>query len=170
MPNLPYKVLDIADATWLPLELVKSYLRVSEDNDDALIKTMISAAIQAAEAYSRISILKRTIRIKSKQVGHIEVPVLPMLDVIAIKDDDGATLASEDYNIVEASGLLSFLQRTNKQLTIEYRAGYADEHLPAAIKSGILMHVAEMYDRRGQISPTPKEVLMLYSPYRRLMI
>jgi len=54
---------------------------------------------------------------------------------------------------------------------MEYIAGFDENNIPPSIKHGILLHIAEMYDRQEQTSDyIPIEIKNLYLPYRQLKL
>lgn len=112
-----------------------------------------------------------------------ELPRVPMasFDRVELIDEDGATeeIPAEDYDLDELSeparlrlsepplrGELAYFAG----LRVYYTAGYEDtDSVPQALKLGVLMHAAYLWDRRGMGaagSLSASGALSLYEPWR----
>jgi hypothetical protein len=94
-------------------------------------------------------------------------------------DNASSTYSSANYTL-DSSGSRLLLNsdatwpsgmRTSAAVAIQYVAGYGTTAatVPAAIKNGILMHAASMYEQRGQCEDAmdiPPGAKQLYKPYR----
>ncbi|AFC71187.1 hypothetical protein [Rickettsia australis] len=76
--------------------------------------------------------------------------VIPRLDRGIYKKfkDQENDLAADDYSI-EQNLLTLNKALSNAELTVEYISGYDKNNIPHAIKHGIILHIAEMYDSQA---------------------
>jgi hypothetical protein len=121
----------------------------------------------------------------------IHLPRPPLIGVTAVTsydDEDAATVFAADHYFVDtgsAPGRLALRNnaawpvpgRTHNGISIEYTAGYgAAGDVPQALKQGMLAHIAQLYEQRGDnfsfagqvgaIKHVPEVTAMLYQPYR----
>ena len=154
----------------LALDDVKSYLRVDHDKDDALILGIIKAAREYAENFCNITILKK----EFKQINHIihhgkiHLNRMPLFSVLSVKADGRKTI-KYSANIDDAYVLLlgGF---QGMYVSTEYIAGFDSKKVPESIKTGMLMHIAAIYDQGAALSNTPKATLNLYSSYKKILL
>lgn len=193
----------ITPPTQEPVSLaeVKAHLRVATDGDDALLSALIVTARSVAESLTGRALLAQTWRLYLDQAPsqrYLILPKAPLLSVAQVcsydESDNLTVFASSNYLVDSASqpgrlvlrGLYSWPQilRTANGLEVTYTAGYgtAAAQVPAAIRQGLLAHVAHLYQNRGDyLSPDgqmqvavqaglPSISLSLYAPYRLLSL
>ncbi len=151
------------------------YLRVDGDAEDDLIEDLITAAREQAEEYLRRSLITQSWKLSYNDCAPEEVflprgPVASVTSVTAFDRLGAATVISPDVYYLDATqdtlifdtGILSH------RVEIVYGTGYGDAaDVPRPIKAGLLAHVAELYDRRGDAEVAmPLQVQRLYAPYR----
>lgn len=155
------------------LEQVKNYMRVEANYDDDLILGLIDAAITAAENFTKLNFISKQIKFVCNIYGKREFllkynPVLRILKVTKKFKDQENELTLDDY-VIDQNILALTKSLNNEELTVEYISGYDKDNIPHAIKHGIMLHIAEMYDRQAQnCVGLSKEVKNLYLPYRNI--
>ena len=135
------------------LEQVKNYMRVEVSYDDDLIIGLIDAAITAAENFTKLNFILKQIKFICNISGKKEflLKYNPLIKITKIKKqfkDQENDLAAGDYAI-EQNLLTLNKALSNEELTVEYISGYDKNNIPHAIKHGIMLHIAEMYDRQA---------------------
>ncbi|MCC8484128.1 MAG: head-tail connector protein [Rickettsia endosymbiont of Labidopullus appendiculatus] len=166
----------IPQAIWSLVE-VKNYMRIEGDYDDDLISSLIDAAIMAAENFTKLTIITRRVEfvcnIKNQQNFQLKYqPIKELVKITLTNSSEFIELRSDQYYLDHDRSLLCLNKKLeNYQLMVEYIVGYDKMHIPASIKHGILMHIAEMYDRERQNTTyLSTEIKNLYLPYRQLRI
>jgi|GEM_PF-826535 len=159
---------------WSLLE-VKNYMRVEANYDDDLILGLIDAAITAAENFTKLNFISKQIKFVCNISGKKEFllrynPIFEILKVTKKYKGQIKDLTLDDY-IIEQNILTLSKSLNNEELTAEYISGYGKDNIPHAIKHGIMLHIAEMYDRQAQnCIGLSQEVKNLYLPYRNIQI
>lgn len=175
----------------LTLAETKNYLRVEHSVDDALITTLITAARQSAESFMRRALITQTYTLWLNMPlasRHISMPVGGVLAISAVSTFDEAdietTLPATSYLLDNTSSQASIIihseaslptTRTVNGLKITYSAGFGASAaaVPDAIKQGLLLHCAQLYQRRGDEADStalPESAQHLYHPYRLFMV
>lgn len=148
-------------------------MRVEANYDDDLILGLIDAAITAAENFTKLNFISKQIKFVCNIYGKREFllkynPVLRILKVIKKFKDQENELTLDNY-VIDQNILALTKSLNNEELTVEYISGYDKDNIPHAIKHGIMLHIAEMYDRQAQnCLGLSKEVKNLYLPYRNI--
>ncbi|WP_228368751.1 phage gp6-like head-tail connector protein [Rickettsia bellii] len=134
---------------------------------------MIDAAITAAENFTKLNFISKQIKFVCNIYGKREFllkynPVLRILKVTKKFKDQENEITLDDY-VIDQNILALTKSLNNEELTVEYISGYDKDNIPHAIKHGIMLHIAEMYDRQAQnCVGLSKEVKNLYLPYRNI--
>ncbi|MES2214771.1 MAG: head-tail connector protein [Pseudomonadota bacterium] len=172
---MSYKILSVEAQNFLDLCAIKNYLRISHDYDDLWITELIGASISAAESFLRKKLLKSKVQVKVKYsyMPNIRMPIGPVAEILEVKAISGIytiTLLADEYiwedEVIKLRNLPLY-----DHLVIEYIAGYPDQsQIPASIKQGMLLHIAEMYDSRGMVASISREVQKLYQLHRKMML
>lgn len=128
------------------LDEAKAHLRISHDDDDLLIQSLIDAATEYLDGLD--GVLGRALSPQTYEAVFDASPAyrLPLVPIVS-------------STVTEADGAA----------TVEFTAGYPDG-VPAPIKHAILMHVATLYDHREQTDKDWKPTRAyeaLLTPYRR---
>ncbi|WP_395477202.1 head-tail connector protein [Rickettsia endosymbiont of Pantilius tunicatus] len=148
-------------------------MRVEANYDDDLILGLIDAAITAAENFTKLNFISKQIKFVCNIYGKREFllkynPVFRILKVTKKFKDQENELTLDDH-IIDQNILALTKSLNNEDLTVEYISGYDKDNIPHAIKHGIMLHIAEMYDRQAQnCIGLSKEVKNLYLPYRNI--
>lgn len=160
----------------LTLSEAKLYLRVDSSTEDALITSLIVTARIVAEQYLQRSLISqvRKITFNDYSFAVISLPFGPVQSVDSIKliARDGTetsinsayyTLTAGNEKVVLDSGLLG------NKVEVTYTAGYGEEgEVPENIRQGMLIHIATLFENRGEGGGIPKGVEELYRPYRMI--
>lgn len=170
-----FQIINIFPQEIWSLEQVKNYMRVEANYDDDLITGLIDAAITAAENFTKLNFISKQVRFICNIYGKKEflLKYQPLLKILAVNKksrDMEVNLTLDDY-IIDQNVLTLNKALNNDELTIEYISGYDKVNIPHAIKHGIMLHIAEMYDRQAtNCIGLSKEVKNLYLPYRNIRI
>jgi uncharacterized phiE125 gp8 family phage protein len=169
-----FQIIKIFPQQIWSLAQVKNYLRVEANYDDDLISGLIDAAITAAENFTKLNFIEKYIKftcnIAWKKNFLLKYQPLKEILRLTIKQHDQGQELSIDHYFFDKSILTLKHELSGGELVVEYISGY-DGSIPHAIKHGIILHIAEMYDRQGQNSiGLSKEVKNLYLPYRNIQI
>jgi uncharacterized phiE125 gp8 family phage protein len=166
--NLTYISADGSAVITEPVTLqqAKDWLRVTHDDEDSIILSLIIAARQYCEGLVGLSFVQRTVTAYLKnELGNIRLPYGPVWNITNVYDVEGNVIDTENYR---------FLGNTTKQLQcpqcsfvkVVYTAGYLV--LPPQFVIALKTQIAWMYTHRGDdtetsIAPETKAIL---KPYR----
>lgn len=163
-----YKILGRSGQELINIEDIKKYLRISNSEDDNILTLMIESAIQYAENFMKISLVNKDIEVNVTNSNKAYLPFTPVAKITSIIIED------EEANIEDAFIEGNFLIMPHiscTKLKLQYIAGYEDiESIPAPIIQGIMVHIASMYDGRGEDLVPHINVLQMYQPYRKIKI
>ena len=74
------------------------------------------------------------------------------MEIFSEKDEDKTVLNNEKYYFDTCLSSLHLLLPINAEtLVLHYISGFSSSNIPSTIKHGILLHVAEMYDREKML-------------------
>lgn len=169
----------------------REHLRVTHNEEDAVISALITAARVTVETVTRRSFITQTWRLYLDQFPlerGIKIPHTPVQSIVHVKyyDENGAqqTLPAGDYwlDSVSAPARLSLREAKDwadteadrpNSVEITYLAGYgsAPTQVPAPIRHAIKLLVAHLYENpdivnAGQLSTIPMSIDYLLAPYR----
>ncbi|MBC8287648.1 MAG: phage head-tail connector protein [Nitrospinae bacterium] len=152
-----------------PVSLVeaKNYLRITDNDDDALISSLVTAIRQKAETWTRRSFITQTwtLWLDSIPEGAMFSIPLPLLQSVThIKSYDSvntvSTLDPDKYFVDGASipGRIALndawptgLRRINS-IEIEFVAGFGDaSSVPETIKQGILQWIKLLFANKSKL-------------------
>ena len=130
---------------------------------------MINSAIQIAENFMKIALVRKVIEVESDNTMNMRLPFLPIVEVVKV-EADGNEIDLADI-VINSENLTLTKYVECKKLKVRYVAGYDDPLLiPAPVAQGIMQHISNMYDARGVGAVPIDDVLALYQPYRRMSI
>lgn len=174
------------------LNLVKEQLRISISDtfEDSYLSVLINVAYKFAENYMRRTLLTTnflTFR-DNFDVCCFELrrsPFQTLQSINYLKDNVMITLPSTDYYTTIESFYTRVLRAPDKQwpryidrrqqaITIAFTAGYGDAYtdIPNDMLMGMLQHIANLYESRGDCSDAgclnalPKETRVIYEFYK----
>jgi uncharacterized phiE125 gp8 family phage protein len=180
----------ITAATSEPLSLtdVKEFLRVDHADDDVTLAIMISAARELCEQYTRQILMTTTIEEfydtfpdytpADKDIIYLSRGPVQSVSSVKYVDDAGdeITIASNKYRtdlisqpsrIISEDGWFSTKDTTNAVI-VEYVVGFSSaSDVPAPLRQGILLVVADMYENRmDSVKRLPTASEYLWNPFR----
>ncbi|WP_341756695.1 MULTISPECIES: head-tail connector protein [unclassified Candidatus Tisiphia] len=172
-----FRIIELIPQTIWSLAEVKNYMRIEGNYDDELISGLIDAAITAAENFTKLTIITRRVEfvcnIKNQQNFQLKYqPIKKLVKITLTNSSELIELQSDQYYLDQDRSLLCLNKKLeNYRLIVEYIIGYDKINIPASIKYGILMHIAEMYDRERQNATSlSTEIKNLYLAYRQFKI
>lgn len=161
-------------------DAAKAHLRMSGDQEDALVAQCVATALTLAEAFCQRAMILRAW--KSVLPVSNRWQALPVGGVIAIDgvegwsaDGDTISLPVNAYAIdIDAAGtgwVRVVAGGAAGRVAIDYQAGIAEdwEALPAPIAQGVILLVAHLLDGKAVGGP-PIAVSALWRPWRRLRL
>jgi len=161
----------------LTVQEVKNYLRLegfidnSEsissdfDDDDVIIETLIRSARERMEEYTGLSLIPKTWEIEFTNLcGGFEIPFGPVNTIIYLKDDEGDSISTDDFDISFNGRILKDPKFAN--MTMKYEAGYTN--IPRGLKDALYKEVAYRYINRGDenVDGLSREAINLASIYK----
>lgn len=163
----------------------KQHARIDEDTDNNLVASLIVAARQLAETFTRRAFITQTwkMNLDAWPGGEVELPKAPLQSVTSVTtydDADVATVfAASGYYVdtdtkpgrivLRDSSTWPDVERVGNGIAIVYKAGYGDQpsDVPAAIRLAILQTIAHLYQHRGDASVMmPETAANLLMGYR----
>ena len=166
----------------ISLDLAKAHLKVDFDTDDELIMEYIKAAIDEAERYTQTDLKEQDYEVQFDEwVNYYQFKVGPVQAISAITytPEVGAeqTIPEADYAVLPAdkyAHVLEFIDfdelptiKEKTKIKISLTCGYASGKVPAAIKSALLLLIANFYENReDKVHNLPSRVQSLLRPYR----
>lgn len=177
-------------ASPVTLEDAKDFCRISHDDEDALVQSLIAAAVEWVEHYTRRALATQTYRVSLSEwpTDGIALPyATPLQSITSVTYYDGdnaqQTLSSANYLAITTTepGRLDWIETPSQPtlyarpdaVQILYVAGQSDvASVPAALSQAVLMLVAHWHANRETVlvGAMSKElefaVTALCSPYR----
>jgi uncharacterized phiE125 gp8 family phage protein len=158
----------------LSLSVVKNYLRVSFNDDDALIAELIVAARHFAENYTGNALVAQNFEVSylGELPNFIALPMSPIGSITSIITED---LSGNQVNLpTNAYHLSSGRYLHLHQYICAHITKIAYQTLStigeqAAIKRAMLSHIAIMYDMRGD-APIPSDAINIYQQYKQVRV
>ena len=146
----------------IALDDVKLYLRVLHNEEDALIQSLLNAAIDKAEQITGRALSIRTYELYRDDSAPFTLPYPPLRAVNRLEVLDGDNYVPADYDL-DDKATPAMIQPKNDAsglncLRAEFECGY--EQIPDSIKSWIFVQVATLYENRmnivdGQVAQMP---------------
>jgi uncharacterized phiE125 gp8 family phage protein len=160
----------------ISLSELKNYLKIDFDKQDDLLVGLIKTARESAEKILNRHITRKTIT-QVSVANNLQVIKLVHNSIIQINsitlvdtNKKNILLDKSEYYFDKSNSvcLVKFSFSYNK-VTISYDVGYRENSMvPASLKTGMLTHIAAIYDNGALLESTPKITLDLYQPYRNL--
>jgi uncharacterized phiE125 gp8 family phage protein len=194
------KLVDPPQTEPVTLAEAKAHLRLDTDADDAYVSALIQAARERVEMFLRRALITQTFEFTidrfpvnvhpARSASFIDVPRPPLQSIESIKYVDTAgiiqTVAPEDY-VVDASSceigrvalawnrFWPLTRGSINNVVVRFVAGYGDAagSIPQAIRQGILIEIANLYENREDLAAGQSISLGFLSerllwPYRAL--
>ena len=160
---------------------VKTLLRVTGGDEDELIGDLAASALGLAEQVIGQVLLVRTMTLEMPAAScwqRLAATPVGAITAVAGRDAAGGAVAlpSESYAIdIDAAGdgwvrVMRHLDLAALAVTVS--AGLAADwpSLPAAVRHGVVMLAAHLYDHRDGAGAPPAAVSALWRPFRRLRL
>ena len=178
----------------LSLAEAKTHLRLDTNTDDAYVSALITAARERVELFLRRALITQEFEytIDGFPSGEIDLPRPPLRSIEWIKYIDTAgnlqTLSPATYVVDASSNEMGRVALAWNQfwpitrwsinsVVIRFSAGYGDkvEDVPQAIRHGILIEIANLYENREDLVVGESIDMMAVSerllwPYRALRL
>jgi uncharacterized phiE125 gp8 family phage protein len=166
----------------VPIDALKDYLRISRDDEDALLESLIRAASGAAERFIGAMLIVREV---NETLGAApDWRRLAMGPVRAITSLAGVPAEGSEFPLpVESYGIDidgkgdGWVRVTRPgaagRVRVTYEAGMANavEDLPEPIRHGIIRFAGELHaSREGLEVRAPSSVEALWRPWRRMRL
>ncbi len=164
------------------LDALKAYLRITRDDEDALLESLIRAATDAAERFIGQVLVARAVDEMIDADGQwkrLGARPVRAISGVASVPAEGAELAMpvDAYAIDidhDGDGWVRLTQPgTARRVRVTYRAGMAEtgDGLPDAIRHGIIRLAGEYHASREGLEPRPPaSVAALWRPWRRMRL
>jgi hypothetical protein len=147
----------------LPMQEVRHFLRISDDYDDDLIKTIVKGVIQSAEKIIGIEISHKEILLEGIFEKNIALK-FPFVQVNYVKNQDGNISFSTSKNILKPS------IEVGRSIEISYECGLMEDELPSDLKLALLNHIVSLYDFSLTGGKIPLTSIETYNRYRMIKI
>lgn len=175
----------------LTLAEVKAHIRVTHNDDDIYISTLITSARRMIEQSYDLCLLQQSWSVfldRWPAEGAVTLPLFPLLSVVDIKiygdDDVAATLDHAHYFLDAASRPARVTLRNGRTFPqpgrgvngIEIKLitgfGASANTVPEAIKQALLMIISDWFASRGDVDAGafPATALTLLAPYRNVRL
>lgn len=164
---------------------LKSFARIDGSGEDTLLSNFIQAAREACESYLGIALIDQTVTLTMDFWPSVKIPLPrpPLSSVTAVEllDEDGVatTYDSDNYFVVtnDIPGSIVLkngatppynTDRFTGGYQIRYVAGYgsAASAVPMAIRQGLTLWSAKMYEDRVISGTPPPEAMAMLNLYR----
>ncbi|MGE7777376.1 phage head-tail connector protein [Chitinophaga sp. NPDC101104] len=164
------KELTSPSAEPVTLQEAKDFLRVSFDDDDAVITGMLTGARQLLEKRLNIFLAVRPLKVTFSHDGcyPLQLPYGPIGEItestFRYDWDDTVIITTSQYTVIGDE--FKQFKGAPGWWTLTYNAGY--QVAPEALKQGILKQVAWMYENRGDTTKTGElntDVLYMLAGY-----
>lgn len=180
MTHIPSLVLASQPASEpLTLAETKTYLKISNENDDTLITSLITTVRVSAEEFLRSSLITQSWKLSYDKYAPacVVLPMGPVQSVTSVtaitRSGSSSAISSSSYYLSDGNRRLVFdASPLSHRIEIIYVAGYgaAAENVPSPIRFGMLAHIAAIYDGRAGGHSLPKQAVDFYLPYRGVRV
>jgi len=164
------------------VEDVKAYLRIDTADEDALLASLISAAVGRAESFCGQMLIIRTVseRLSARRdwqkLGAL--PIVSIAQVNSVAAGVASPLSPAQFGIdidAEGRGWVRVIDpNVRGTITVLYSAGLASgwDSLPETIRQAMIRLVAYLYTSRDAAvdAGPPAAVAALLRPYRQLRL
>jgi hypothetical protein len=153
------------------LQTVKQYLKLDDNNDDAIINIIIDYAINYAQKATNTLISQDIydISVCGIENNTLALNLKPINEITQIMSDDVELINNIGYKIEKNSIIFN---HTTNACNIKLLGGYASlALLSPELKMAILMHISSSYDNRnGTSQAVPFAVNNIYNKIAKLRI
>lgn len=153
--TIEYEITDDLSAEPVTVADVKRHLNLLFDtdgsysfgDDDTLIEGLITASRKYLEEYTGLSFGEKTIiAVLRNELGEIEIPYGPIVEIVSVKNADGEELTADTDYKLQGRKYPKLVCPCASYVEIEYTAGFAT--LPADLKQAVIVEAAWRYHHR----------------------
>ena len=160
----------------------KAFLRLSHDDEDAVIAGFIRTAMALCEAFTGQWLIARDGEARLPADGNWQrLPVVPVNAITEVRDALGVLPAAQCEVDIDAAGTgwVSARPRGSASapasaIVVHFRAGLAPDWngLPEPLRHGMIRLVAHLFAHRdaADAGPPPAAVAALWRPWRRMRL
>lgn len=165
-----------------PLDGLKAYLRITSDNEDALLTDLIRAATDVAERFIGQLLIVRGVEemlAPSRAWRALAIRPVTGIDAVAGVPASGEAFALPvDAYAIDIDGNGDGWVRVSDageatRIHVSYQAGIAEDAdgIPDAIRLGIIRLASDYHALREGVTPhPPASVAALWRPWRRMVL
>ena len=150
---------------------IRAQLRMVSDDEDAVIAALADTALGIAEQFlSQMLIAREASMVVEAEPAWQLLPVAPVSAITAVVAA-GTALPIADYAIDVDAAARGWV-RVARRASVTARAGIAVDwaSLPAAVRHGVVMLAAHLFEHRGGEAPVPAAVTALWRPFRLIAL
>lgn len=166
-----YTLISKPTSLIVDLEDVKNYLKIEHDLEDDLISTLVNAAEDAANKYM-LRYIRRTVfeyyEESSASIIELRRARFASVDSVSILSGDEWE-EIDDYQLSSNSDIYGVVRIGTPHSALKIRFSVGDNNVPPALKTAILIIVANMYENRGddaELSVIPQMAKQILNGYR----
>lgn len=148
----------------IPLEEVKHFLRVTDNLDDKLIKTLLEGALFHLERYISQTLIQKTYSQEisaSEDQSQVILSHSPIVEVVSVKSEDG-----REINYYSNENTLVLLEKSIVPITVQYTAALFKAFLPNIFKVALLEIASYLYNS-GSTKATLSSILGSFSSLKQ---
>ena len=175
---MTYRVTVVTPAATAPLTLsdVKTFLRVTHNDDDDALEHMIDAATDMAERYTGRSFIRKTLCLydRGSRPDAIRLPAAPVLSVDQVSaysrtNDTETVIDPAQYIFSPAFSCVRLKYHPlADEMRVIFTAGYGNtgDSVPEPLLEGMRLHIEQLYNRPEKGSDIPTGAKYRYNSYR----
>jgi uncharacterized phiE125 gp8 family phage protein len=179
--------MPIPDATFT-LAAAKAHLRILHDDEDALIESMLAAAVERCEEWCGRAFSERTVRMvfSDATIANREayrLPIVPLATMTSFKYSNGTPtpvdVPASTYRVRSNMGGVQWLAldalpgdlvANGDCMTFEYSAAPVGD-VPKAVVQAAMLYLGDLYENReanivGTITSKNEAAIALLAPHR----
>lgn len=159
------------------VDAVKTFLRLDDDADDAMMAALVVAAIAQCETFLGEILLRRdfaeTLWIGSRWTV-LAAPSVVAITIVTAPDGTALPVGAYETEIVDGYGVIRATGGARLRVRVAYEAGLADDWdgIAEPLRMGIVRLVAFHHAQRDRIDDPgpPAGVTALWQPARRMRL
>jgi hypothetical protein len=162
------KILSQEEQQQLSLERAKQHLRISGNNDDALIEDFISSAVAKAEQVTGRSLVEREYQIEEvNSYGNITIPMPPTATIDKVEYYDGdewvELTANTEYAVYGITTLSVAISTFYRLVRIEFTSDVYDN---ADLRRLMYELIGVWYDNRPDVEELEHRIVSKIAKYK----
>jgi uncharacterized phiE125 gp8 family phage protein len=184
-PNISWKVTTNPTVEPITVTELKGYARIDGNSEDSILSSIIIGTRMLVENYLNRALIEQVITLQmdywpSRTLYMPRPPLLSVTSITTLDESDvETTYSSSNYytvtnspvgsiNVKESSSIPTNTIRWTQGIKVVYKAGYGSTAslIPQAIKEGVKVWAAMIYDNRTNSDQPPPIAERLLSYYR----